>query len=214
MLNRARTAALTLAALTLAGCTNIHPGDAAVVDGQSISMKTLNETAEVYCALTLSTAQEQGATVPGNADIRRQAVTSLVSLIVARKLAGEEGIAIKPSTYEVTTAQEQQIADAFPDEDTDQIVQAIEDNQEVSTIAIALGEQAVGQPRTQENEAQLAEAGQAEITKAFATNDVEFAPRFGLDGSTKQVAESGSLSVSPADPEANPDQLPAAQRCS
>ena len=83
----------------------------------------------------------------------------------------------------------------------------------------------LGRPRREESPArrrprrprtQLGAAGQAEITKAFKDNDVEFAPRFGLsDSGAKTVAATGSLSVSADDLGADkPDELPAAQRCS
>jgi hypothetical protein len=216
MLTRARAAVLALAGLTLAACGNIHPGAAAVVDDQTISMKTFNQAAKAYCELTLLTSQQQGATPPENAEVRRQTVTTLVSLVVARKLAEEQGVTPKPSAYELTGDQEDQIAEAFAKrEDLDQINRLIEQSQELSAIAVALGEKSTGQALTAENEAQLGAAGQAEITKAFKDNDVEFAPRFGLSNSTaKTVADTGSLSVAPADLGADkPDQLPAAQRC-
>lgn len=215
MLNRARAVALGIAGLTLAACGNIHPGDAAVVDGESISMKTLNDTAAVYCTLTLASAQQQGVTTVPNSDVRRQAVTSLVSMVVARKLAKDKGIEVEPSRYDLTTSQEQQIAKAFPKDDAEKIGKAIEDSQEVSEIAIALGETSTGEKRTDTNEADLAQAGQEEITKAFADNGVKFAPRFGLDATTKAISDTGSLSVAQVDlDKKSEDELPAAQRCS
>jgi hypothetical protein len=215
-MTRARAAVLVLAGLTLAACGNIHPGAAAVVDDETISMKTLNKTAKAYCTLTLASSQQQGATPPDNAEVRRQAVTTLVSLVVGRKLAKAQGITLKPAQYELTTEQEGQVTKAFPKEkNLDEINKLIEQGQELSAISVALGEKSTGQERTAENESQLGAAGQAEITKAFKDNDVEFAPRFGLSNSTaKTVASSGSLSVAPADlGDERPDVLPAAQRC-
>src|SRR5215212_4662651 len=98
-MTRARAAVLIVAALTLAACGNIHPGAAAVVDDQTISMRTLNKTARAYCTLSLAGSQQQGATSPDNAEVRRQAVTTLVSLAVGRKLAKEHGITVRPSQY-------------------------------------------------------------------------------------------------------------------
>lgn len=215
-MTRSRAAVLLLAGLTLAACGNVHPGAAAVVDDQTISMKALDKAAKAYCTLTLAGSQDQGATPPDNADIRRQAVTTLVSLIVARKVAKEEGITPKPSDYELTNDQEAQVAKAFPkEENLDEINQLIEQSQELSAISLALGEKITGQAPTAENEAQVGAAGQAEITKAFKDNDVEFAPRFGLSDSAKKVAATGSLSVSPTDLGADkPNELPEAQRCS
>lgn len=215
MKTRARAVVLGLAGLTLAACSNVHPGDAAVVDGKSISMTTLDNTAKVYCTLTLNAAKQQGTSSVSNLDVRRQAVVALVSAVVARKLAAENGVVVKPSTYELTNTQRTQVAKAFPKEDIGELEKAIEDAQEVSAIAIALAEKSTGQTRNTGNEAQLAQMGQNEITKAFKDNDVKFAPRFGLNGSSKAVSDSGSLSVAEVDLEKpTEDELPAAQRCS
>ena len=216
MPTRARAAVLVLAGLTLAACGNVHPGAAAVVDDQTISMKTLDTTAKAYCALASASATSQGATLPSNADVRRQTVTTLVSLVVARKLAKDEGVTPRPAEYELTAEQEDQVAKSFAKaKNLDEIKKLFEQGQELSSIAVALAEKSTGQARTQENISQLAAAGQAEITKAFKDNDVEFAARFGLSNTTaKTVAATGSLSVAPTDlGEDKPDQLPPAQRC-
>jgi hypothetical protein len=213
-MTRARAAVLALAGLTLAACGNIHPGAAAVVDDQTISMNTLDKSAEAYCALSLQAAQ--GATPPDNADVRRDTVTMLVTLVVGRRLAEEQGFTPKPSTYELTGEQEDQVAKVFSKrDDVDEINKLIEKSQELSAISIALGEKSTGQTRTEANASQLAEVGQGEITKAFKDNDVKFAPRFGLSGTGgKKAATTGSLSVAPTDlGDDKPDQLPAAQRC-
>lgn len=213
MWTRARAVALGLAGLTLAACGNIHPGDAAVVDGRSISMKSLDRTAKVYCKLSLLSVKNQGGSVPGNAEVRRQAIGDMVTVVVARKVAAAKGVTPKPQTYELTAAQREEIAKEFPAK-TDEFTKAIDESRETSQIAIALGEQSTGTAPTAENESQLAQVGGAEIFKAFATYHVHFAPRFGLNNKLDKVTATGSLSVpdtkvhQPADSE-----LPAAQRC-
>jgi hypothetical protein len=206
-MTRARAAVLVLAGLTLAACGTIH--------GQSISMKALDRNAAVYCIFAARAAAQQGAQSPSNSEVRRQAVTTLVSLVVARQIAEDKGLTPRPGSYTLTPAQERQIAKAFPDGDTDQIKQVIEDSQELSEIAVALGERSTGQQRTSANESQLAQTGQAQITQALADHDVEFAPRFGLSDTTKPVSDTGSLSVASA--ESGNDKtapLQASQRCS
>ena len=214
-MTRSRAAVLLLAGLTLAACGNVHPGAAAVVDDQTISMKTVDKTAEFYCLDTLRAATAGDTTKPSNADMRRAAVTNLVSLVVARKVAAKEGVTPEPSTYELPEASHDEVAKEYKGIDVDVSVKAIEDYQELSEIKIALGEKSTGQARTQENAQQLFDAGQAEITKAFKSNDVEFAPRFGLSNTGADKAPTtGSLSVAATDLGADdPDQLPKAQRC-
>ena len=212
-MTRARAAVLVLAGLTLAACGNVHPGAAAVVDDQTISMKSVDKSAKALCTIALANPQRTAAI--SNADIRRQAVSTLVSLVVARKLADKEGITPKPADYELTNDQEGQVAKAFPKEkNLGEVTKLIEQDRELQTISLAMGQKVTGQVPTPDNAAQLGAAGQAEITKAFKDNDVEFAPRFGLSNtSAKVITSTGSLSVTKA-AEAKPDQLPAAQRCS
>jgi hypothetical protein len=215
MLTRTRGVVLGLAGLSLAACSSVHPGSAAVVDGSTISMRTLDRTARAYCTLTASTAKRQGITTVSNADVRRQAIVGLVSVRVARDLAAKQGVTIEPSAYELTPAQRDQLRASFPGTDTADLADAIEDSQEVSAIAVALAEKQTKQQATSENEAQFAEIGQNEILKAFADSDVSFSPRFGLAPDGKQRAATGSISVTPVDLEAPVDEeLPSALRCS
>ncbi|MFI5427383.1 hypothetical protein [Aeromicrobium sp. UC242_57] len=199
----------------LAACGTVHPGDAAVVDGQSISMSTLEDTAGAYCLFTLNSAQQQGIKAISNTDIRRQAVVSLVSTTVARSLAKSEGLDIKPVTYELGEAEEDQLAEVFPDADQEKMRKALQESREVSAIAIALAAKQTGQVPDQENQASLEELGRAAIMKEFKPNDVKFAPRFGLSPDGAERSATGSLSVAPVDLEAPaPEELPKTQRCS
>lgn len=215
MLTRTRGLVLGLAGLSLAACGTVHPGSAAVVDGTTISMRTLDRTATAYCTLTASTAKQQGITTVSNADVRRQAVVGLVSLRVARDLAAKKGVTVAPSEYELSAKQRDQLASTFPGSDGDDLAEAIEDSQEVSAIAVALAEKQTNQQATSQNEAQFAELGQNEILKAFAASDVSFAPRFGLAPDGTQRSATGSIAVTPVDLEAPVDEeLPSALRCS
>jgi hypothetical protein len=218
MLTRARAAVVVLAGLTLAACGNVHPGAAAVVDGETISMKKLDETAKVYCSASLRQAKiNSTASKPVNAEVRRSALTDQVSLIVARKLADKEGLPRpRPATYEVPDADLPKVAKAYPDRDPEVTARVIEDSGELYQLQIALGEKSTGQTATAANADQLAGAGEAAIVKAFKANDVKFAPRFGLSNSgTTKAPTTGSLSVAVTDLGADePDDLPKAQRCS
>lgn len=214
MLTRARLAVLALVALSLAACSNIHPGDAAVVDGHSISMSKFDKTARIYCELTLISAKQQGVTSVPNADIRRQTISDLVTIYVARDLAKKEGITPDRQSYELTAAQLKLIAADFNGDDAETVEFAIENSQEIAVIATALAEKASGTVATEDNASQMAEVGQAAIVAAFKDHDVKFAPRFGLSDTMKDLGPTGSLSVANIDFEApSDDELPAAQRC-
>lgn len=215
MHTRARAAVLVIAALSLAACGNVHPGSAAVVGKQAISMRTLEDTAEAYCTLSVDAARQQGAQSIDNSQIRRQAIVGLVSVIVARDIAKSQGLEVDPSSYRLTDEQRDQIGEAFPAAKVDELAKAIEDSQEVAAISVALGAKLTGRPATPEDAKQLADVGQAAILKSFRAKDVKFAPRFGLDPGANVRSDSGSISVTPVDLEApTSDELPDALRCS
>jgi hypothetical protein len=215
MLTRTRGVVLAIAGLSLAACGTVHPGAAAVVDGRTISMDTLDRTATAYCTLTAKVAKQQGIATVSGSEVRRQAVVGLVSLRVARDLAKAKGVTIEPSSYEVTRAQRGELASSFPHADVDELVTVIRDSREVAAIAVGLAEKQTNQQATSENEAQFADLGQSAILAAFADSDVSFAPRFGLDSKGRQRAATGSVSVTADDLDAPVDEeLPASQRCS
>jgi hypothetical protein len=215
MLTRSRAVVLALAGLSLAACSNVHPGSAAYVEGRSISMRTLDKTAEAYCTLTADAARQQGVTTVSNSDVRRQAVVGLVSLVVARDLAKDEKLSVPASSYRVTPTQRERLETAFPNADVDELARVLEESQEVSAIAVALAEKQTNQQATAQNQEQFAELGQRAILAAFKKADVSFAPRFGLDPGAQARAETGSISVAPVDLEAPVDEeLPRALRCS
>lgn len=215
MVTRTRGVVLALAGLSLAACSNVHPGAAAVVDGKTISMQTLDKTAEAYCALTANAARQQGVTTVSNSDVRRQAVVGLVSLVVARDLAESKGISIPKASYRLSSEQRDRLETVFPDADTDEIARVIEDNQELSAISVALAEKNTNQQATAQNQEQFAQLGQQEILTAFPANDVSFAPRFGLDADAQERAETGSVSVAAVDLDGPVDEeLPRSLRCS
>lgn len=186
-----------------------------MVDDHSISMSTFDKTARTYCELTLLSARAQGVESVSNSQVRRQAISDLVTIHVARDLAKLKGITPDKQAYELTGAQKQEIKAAFPNDDAaENVVFALENSQEIAAIALALGEQLTGLTRTDENATTLAEAGQSEIQAAFKDHEVKISPRFGLSGTLREVGPTGSLSVAEIDFEAPAeDELPAEQRC-
>lgn len=211
----ARVAVLAVAVVVLASCTGVHPGSAAVVDGESISMETADKASGAYCELALAVAKQQGVTEVSAADARRQAVTDLIMSKVAHKLAAETKLSVNPASYVITDEQQAQIDEAFPGGNLTEISEAIERSQETYAIVVALGEQATGSRISEETSAEIESAGQAEIEKFYRASDVSIDPRFGLGDLSQQVASTGSLSVAEAtEAQVDPAELPSAQRCS
>jgi hypothetical protein len=212
---RLRSAILGVAAIALAACSGVHPGSAAVVDGQTIAMSTVDKSSVAYCKLAVAVAAQQGTTTVATSDTRRQSIRDLITYAVAKKLVKERDLQIDPNTYVITDAQKAQIAKAFPGSDLKQINEAIERSQETYAVTLALGEAATGKTKTESTTAEIETAGQAEITKVLKASDISIDPRFGLDDVTSKVAETGSLSVAEVtDAKVDPAKLPATQRCS
>jgi hypothetical protein len=202
----------------MTACSNIHPGSAAVVDGVSISMSRADDAAAAYCQLSLATAAQQGVTDVPSAAARRQAITDLIMSAVAEKVAKDRNLAVDPGSYVLTEKQSRQIAAAFPHADDKQIADAIERSQRTYAIAVALGEAVSGrqvtEKSTESEQSAVQTAGQDVITKAYQKSDISIDPRFGLDDLTKQVAQTGSLSIPQSDKAVDPATLPPSQRCS
>ena len=92
---RVALAALALAAVApLAACTggpDLHPGDAAVVEGHAIRLSTVDGFAEDFCALEEPGLAQQGAVLP-MALLRSVAVEVLVTDRLLPAFAEEAGI--------------------------------------------------------------------------------------------------------------------------
>lgn len=209
-----RLAVLGIAALLMSACSTIHTGSAAVVDGDTISMKAANTATSAYCKWSLAVAQQQGVKDVSSADTRRQAVTDLVASTVARKLVESRDLRIDPNKVELTADQVKQLNAAFPKKDVPAIRAALERSQYTYVVVVALGEQDTGLTISDKNQAQVEKAGQAALTKALKASDIEIDPRFGLDDVTKPVSQTGSLSVVPVAEDSDPAALPKSQRCS
>lgn len=213
-----RAAGVTaLSAVLLAGCGGgTSPGAAATVDGTTITMGQADRTAAVFCEVSLfSAAQSGGGTTIDNADVRRQAVSELVTGVVAREVAERRDLQVPRSAYVFTREQRAQVAQAIPAVDVDEAVRVLESGQRTYAIAERLGETATGQQADDTNAAQLQEAGRAVLADALKKADVRIDPRFGLGDDGRQVAATGSLSVAaPADARDRLLVAPATQRCS
>lgn len=182
-----RAARLAPAALLLAACTQVHPGAAAVVDGQRIGFDDVDATARAYCELT----SLQGAT-PDPVALRQQALADRVTLDVARDLAEERDVVVPRSAWIVPVADRQALAEALPDADTQAVIEAAELNGRLYATLEALGAPA-GSPEV------AREQGREIVADELATRDVEVDPRLGLDETLQVAGPTGALSVQAGD---------------
>ncbi|MFO6451558.1 MULTISPECIES: hypothetical protein [unclassified Aeromicrobium] len=207
-MSKTRLAVLGIAALLMAGCGPVNPGAAAVVDGTRIPMSDVDDVADVYCTASLSGQGGSAAGIDSSA-LRRQSVADLVSGAVADRVAKERGYQV--TVPALAAADRQQLEQMFGD-DLDAALELIERNQRTGVIAQEMAREAGAS--AQDGEA-LAQAGQQLLAQATAESDIDIDPRFGLDDTIQQIADSGSLSVAGGELDATAtEDRPAALQCS
>lgn len=192
-MSKPRLVVLGLVALALAACGPVHPGAAAVVDGDRIEMSDVDDVAAVYCAASLSGGAEQqqdqaqaGIDMIG---LRRQAMADLLAGRVADSVAQERDYDIVAP--KVSGDDRAQLETMFGD-GVDDAVALVERNQRTSAIVVEMARE---QNPELTDEQQLLQAGQQLLSQAVADLDIEVDPRFGLDKTLQQITETGSLSV-------------------
>lgn len=204
---KSRILGLLVIAGLLGGCGTVHPGSAAVVNGERITMEEADRTAHTLCLINM--IGQDGASFD-NAQVRRQAVISLVITEVAEQLAKEKDLDVKVSAE--SQAEIAQFREMLAPEEREQFDEVIDINLRFGAIAQELGR--VANPDIDDPNA-LLELGMAELSAGMQDMDVEIDPRFGLAPTGEQIADSGSLSVSSLNAEASAQvQRAAALQCS
>lgn len=213
---RAALAALALAAAApLAACSagpEVHPGDAAVVDGESISIESVDALAEEFCTLEEPGLAEQGAVLP-MALLRSVAVETLVTDALLPGFAEEVGIDLAEVRRSVHDELEATLAEA-PAEIRDEAERRLELEGTRRAVMGLAGREGATSPE------QASAQGAELFARWRAEQEVELDPRFGavdLDRLSWDEAN-GSLSVPSDDAGSSLDQeaaakLPASQRC-
>jgi peptidyl-prolyl cis-trans isomerase SurA len=214
---RAALAALTLATVApLAACAggpDLHPGDAAVVDGHAIRLSTVDDFAGDFCALEEPGLAQQGVVLP-MALLRSAAVEALVSDALLPGFAKAVHIDLPAVRRGVRDEVRTMLAQGVPADLRSAAKRRFELESARRTVLQLAGRQGA-------SSAEQASARGGQLFAAWrAKQDVTVDPRFGgfdLD-SLKWDAANGSLSV-PSDKAAGAlDQkaaaaLPADQRC-
>jgi hypothetical protein len=213
---RAALAALALAATApLAACSGgpeIHPGDAAVVDGEAISLERVDALAEDLCALEEPSLAQQGVALP-MAFLRSIAVEALVTDALLPAFAEQVGIDLVEVRRGVRDQVKTSTAQA-PPEIRDEAEQRLELDFARRTVLGVAGQQGAA------NADQAVAQGAELFARWRADQQVEIDPRFDavdLDNFAWE-GDTGSLSIAADDAVTGVDveaaaTLPAEQRC-
>lgn len=227
---RYAVAALSVAALAaVSGCgSDMHPGQAAVVEGQRISMSDADSFADDFCELYRPVLKQQKAAL-AMSTVRALALDVLVRDELAHRYAEEQGWT-PPASYRDAVAaiddQAEQFQIAASDVDTFRRVREAEEYANF-VYAKAGGEDLGGTGEVNDPQAALGR-GREIFTEYAEKADVTLDPRFGTVSAEGQYFPStAGLSVPvttlarggavPADPQSGDtsyvDSLPADQKC-
>jgi hypothetical protein len=214
-----RGLAVAAAGLALTGCAGLHPGVAAQVGDEAISISKVDEVAKDFCE-AVAPQIEQNAVTHGY--LRGAVVGTLAMRSIAEQVAEERGVDPTSSDgYDRKLAEARQSVASLPEELRDSVVELSSTQDYVEAVQAAVGRQQLdGQGSRQD----FIAAGSEEFDRWAADHGVEFDPAFNTvfkDGAVANQDQAVSYAVSePArngleqqlDPAAV-RQLPESQRC-
>lgn len=192
---------LALIGLLLSGCSSIgiHPGSAAVVGDESLSMSKIDSTAVLYCRAYLPQIQQSSTPVIPMRLLRQYVAASLSQRLLGEQLADQ--YAVQPSSqYAQRIGQiEQQFAAADPDAKK-AVVDVEGGDPYLQTVQVAIGQKLLadsGQPTTTTKAAlQRGEVATQDWLKSHA---ISIDPVFGVavdGGQFKPVSDQTSYPLS------------------
>jgi hypothetical protein len=198
----AGAAGLAVAGLLLSGCggsLGIHPGSAAVIGDDTISMDKVNSTTTLYCRAYLPQLQQQGQKVPMRY-LRQFVAGSLAERVLGQQLADE--YAVQPtSDYTSEQAQvEEQFASAPPD-----VKAAVLDVEGgvpyLQSVEVEIGKKLLSESGSPTTKAKVAlQRGQVAAQDWLRSHDASIDPVLGqdvADGAFTSVYDQTSYAVSP-----------------
>jgi hypothetical protein len=223
---------LATAGLVLTGCggaLGVHPGAAAVVGDQSVSMSKVDTTATLYCKAYVAHAQQssQGQSGPlPMGTFRSYAASSLAKRMLGQQLADAYGVE-PASAYQSQVSQFQQLLASGPADQRDAVIQVAAADAYLQNVEVAIGQQLTGNEGQSNADVKAAlQRGEVAAQEWLAHHKVSIDPVFDLavDGgrfSARQDQTSYPLSAlasagvqSANAPDASyTSQLPAAQVC-
>ncbi len=182
---RARVSALVavLGALLLAGCGSslgIHPGAAAAVGDQTVSMSKIDRTSTLYCKAYVAQAQ---ASQPG--PIPMGSFRSYVASGLAKRMLGEAiaaQYAVQPAPgYQQQVSQLRQALASTPTDQRDAVIEVASADAYLQNVQVAIGRQLTGNTgQTNQDIKAALQRGEVATQEWLAGHDVSIDPVFGL----------------------------------
>jgi hypothetical protein len=180
-------AVVAAAGLLLTGCggsLGIHPGAAATVGDQTVSMTKIDDTTKSFCIAYVKQSQQsqQGATGPlPMGTFRSYVASSLAQRLLGRELADQ--YSVEPAAdYQRQVDQYEQGLAASPADERDAVVQVAAAQAYLQNVQISIGQLLTGNTGTSNAEvkAQL-QRGEVATQDWLNDHDVSIDPVFGID---------------------------------
>jgi hypothetical protein len=221
---------LAVAGLLLSGCGSslgVHPGTAAVVGSDSVSMGTIDSTTLLYCkayvASQKASSQQQSGPAPMGL-FRSYVAGGLAKRLLGQQLA--DHYAVQPASgYQSQVSQIQAALASAPADQRQAVVDVAASDAYLQNVQIAIGQQLTNSSGTTNAELKAAlERGQVATQDWLGSHHISVDPVFSIavDGGkfTRKVDQTSyALSAFAAQgAQSTPDAsyisaLPAAQRC-
>jgi len=197
-----RYGVVALAAAAVTGCSiDLHPGQAAVVNGDRISQSSVDDSVQAACAfLEVSNAENPQATGIAITDLRSSFTGAFVSVEIFRELLDERGLTVTPADI-ARTASQNTIPDELDEDDAELLQTFFDDIAEISLSDALVQANEADSSITDSSQLtgdEQSDPGSTVVTDFFAAQDVEVNPQYGQwdgewDGNPVTFA-SGSLS--------------------
>lgn len=216
--------ALAASVLALTGCgvtgTGFQPGQAASINGESISVAEVDDVAASLCEVLKSDPRFEGQVVSGTS-LRSAAERGLALRIMSDQLIEEYDVTLPDSASDGSDQYRLSYGSADPD-DLDTAEPAFTGDQYFSNVLLALGTQEAGEDAGQEA---IIAAGVERIQAWQDASDIETNPSFDAIevGDDQILTTRDDLSVATSDfaveasaaeaPEGFAAGLPESQRC-
>ena len=222
---------LAAAGLALTGCGSsigIHPGSAAVIGGDSVSMDKIDSTSTLYCKAYV-TSQQQSSAQQQSGPVPMGLFRSFVAGSLAKRLLGEQladQYDVQPASgYQSQVSQITSALTSAPADQRDAVIDVAAADAYLQNVQVAIGQKLTGNEGQSNADIKAAlQRGQVATQDWLNDHDAFIDPVFSIsvDGgkfSRQQDQTSYALSTFAAQgSKQQPDQaytaaLPAAQRC-
>jgi hypothetical protein len=216
---------LAAAGLVLTGCGSslgIHPGSAAVIGDESLSMSKIDHTSTLFCKVYVAQSQQSGPLPMGA--FRSFAAASLAKRLLGEQLAKQ--YAVQPASgYQHAVSQYQQALASSPADERDAAIEVAGADAYLQNVQVSIGQLLTGNQGQSNADLKAALArGQVATQDWLMRHHAFIDPVFGLavdGGSFSQQKDDTSYALSTfaaQGAQAQPDStyvssLPAAQRC-